>query len=147
MFYSTKKTMALRCWLPNVHKLVLCISFCFSGCYSSKQLSQNNILLTTIKFKTFQDYFVKFKEFKKCKCDTATTLKLHLVSLFCSTVLPASNMWKSLKCSLLGLRPPRTTTRLSAMAVAVWNDRGSGCRPATTSSVSHFRVTRRWHNE
>ena len=27
-------------------------------------LSQNNILLTTFKFKTFQDYFVKFKDFK-----------------------------------------------------------------------------------
>ena len=29
-----------------------------------KKSSQNNILLTTIKFKTFQDYFVKFKNFK-----------------------------------------------------------------------------------
>ena len=45
-------------------KLFLCIGFSFSGCYSSQQLSQNNILLTTIKFKTFQDYFVKFKDFK-----------------------------------------------------------------------------------
>ena len=27
-------------------------------------IEQNNILLTTIKFKTFQDYFVKFKDFK-----------------------------------------------------------------------------------
>ena len=36
----------------------------FSGCYPSQQLSQNNILLTTIKFKTFQHYFIKFKDFK-----------------------------------------------------------------------------------
>ena len=54
----------MKCWLPNVHELFLCIGFLFSGCYSSEQLSQNNILLTTIKFKTFQDYFVKFKDFK-----------------------------------------------------------------------------------
>ena len=72
---------------------------------------------------------------------TSSTLTWHLLCLFFSIVLPASNMWKSLKCSLLGLRPPRMTTRLSAMAVAVWNDRGSGCRPATASSVSHLRVT------
>ena len=45
-------------------KLFLCIGVSFSGCYSSQQLSQSNILLTTIKFKTFQDYFVKFKDFK-----------------------------------------------------------------------------------
>ena len=49
----------MKCPLPNVH-----IGFSFSGCYSSQKLSQNNILLTTIKFKTFQDYFVKFKDFK-----------------------------------------------------------------------------------
>ena len=54
----------MKCWLPNMHKLFLCIGFSFSGCYSSQQLSQNNILLTTIKFKTFPDYFVKFKDFK-----------------------------------------------------------------------------------
>ena len=54
----------MKCWLPNVHELFLCVGFSFSGCYSSQQLSQNNILLTTIKFKTFQDYFVKFKDFK-----------------------------------------------------------------------------------
>ena len=41
------------------HDLFLCIGFSFSGCYSSQQLSQNSILLTTIKFKTFQDYFIK----------------------------------------------------------------------------------------
>ena len=46
-----------------MHELFLCIGFSFSGCYSS-QLSQNNILLITIKFKTFQDYFVKFMDFK-----------------------------------------------------------------------------------
>ena len=46
------------------HELFLCIGFYFSGCYSSQQLSQNNILLTTIKFKTFLDDFVKFKDFK-----------------------------------------------------------------------------------
>ena len=46
------------------HEIFLCIVFHFSGCYSSQQLSQNNILLTTIKFKTFQDYLVKFKDFK-----------------------------------------------------------------------------------
>ena len=33
-----------------VHRLA------FSGCYLLQHLSQNNILLTTIKFKTFQDY-------------------------------------------------------------------------------------------
>ena len=54
----------MKCPLPNVHELFLCVGFSFSGCYSSQQLSQNNILLTTIKFKTFQDYFVKFKDFK-----------------------------------------------------------------------------------
>ena len=54
----------MKCRLPNVHELFVCVDFAFSGCYSSKQLSQNNILLTTIKFKTFQDYFVKFKDFK-----------------------------------------------------------------------------------
>ena len=67
MFYSTKKTMApttMKCPLPNVHKLFMCIGFCFSGCYSSQKICQNNILLTTIKFKTFQDYFIKFKDFK-----------------------------------------------------------------------------------
>ena len=65
--YSTKKTMApttMKCRLPNVHELFLCIGFSFSGCYSSQQLTQNNILLTTIKFKTFQDYFIKFKDVK-----------------------------------------------------------------------------------
>ena len=50
--------------LSNGHELFLCGGFSFSGCYSSQQLSQNNILLTTIKFKTFQDYFAKFKDFK-----------------------------------------------------------------------------------
>ena len=54
----------MKCQLPNMHKLFLCIGFSFSGCYSSQQLSKNNILLTTIKFKTFEDYFVKFKDFK-----------------------------------------------------------------------------------
>ena len=54
----------IKCWLSNVHELFLCIGFSFSGCYLSQQLSQNNILLTTIKFKNFQDYFVKFKDFK-----------------------------------------------------------------------------------
>ena len=34
------------------------------SCYSSEQLSQNNILLTTITSKTFQDYLIKFKDFK-----------------------------------------------------------------------------------
>ena len=54
----------MKCRLPNVHELFLCVGFSFSGCYSSQQLSQNNILLTTIKLKTFHDYFVKFKDFK-----------------------------------------------------------------------------------
>ena len=53
----------MKCWLPNVHELFLCIGFSFYGYYSSQQLSQNNILFTAIKFKTFQD-FVKFKDFK-----------------------------------------------------------------------------------
>ena len=57
----------MKCRLPNVHELFLCIGFSFSGCYSSQQLSQKNILLTTIKFKTFQDYFVKFKDLKALK--------------------------------------------------------------------------------
>ena len=51
------------------HELFLCIGFSFSDCYLSEQLSQNNILLTTIKFKTFQDYFVKFKDFKALNLD------------------------------------------------------------------------------
>ena len=58
-FYLTKKTMApttMKCRLLNVHDLFLCIGFSFPGCYLSQQLSQNNILLTTIKFKTFQDF-------------------------------------------------------------------------------------------
>ena len=42
----------MKCQLPNVHELFLYIGFSFSGCYLSQQLSQNNILLTTIKFKT-----------------------------------------------------------------------------------------------
>ena len=56
----------MKCRLPMqcAHELFLCIGFSFYGCYSSQQLSQNHILLTTIKFKTFQDYFVKFKDFK-----------------------------------------------------------------------------------
>ena len=54
----------MKCRLANVHKLFLCIGFSFTGCYSSQQLRQNNILLTTVKFQTFQDYFVKFKDFK-----------------------------------------------------------------------------------
>ena len=54
----------MKCQLLNVHELFLCMGFTFPGCYSSQQLSQNNILLTTIKFKTFKDYFVKFKDFK-----------------------------------------------------------------------------------
>ena len=45
----------MKCQLPNVHELFLCIGFSFSGCYSSQHLSQNNILLTAIKFNTFQD--------------------------------------------------------------------------------------------
>ena len=36
----------------------------FFGYYSSQQFSQNKILMTTFKFKTFPDYFVKFKDFK-----------------------------------------------------------------------------------
>ena len=54
----------MKCQLPNVHELFLCIGFSFSGCYPSQQLSQNSILLIPIKFKTFQDYFLKFKDFK-----------------------------------------------------------------------------------
>ena len=53
--------------MPNVHELFLVHMLSFSGCYLSQQLSQNNILLTAIKFKTVQDYpgyFVKFKDFK-----------------------------------------------------------------------------------
>ena len=49
---------------PLLNVFVHIIGFSFSGCYSSRQLSKNNILLTTIKFKLFQDYFVKFKDFK-----------------------------------------------------------------------------------
>jgi len=65
--YSTKKTMApttMKCRLPNMYELFLSIGFSCSGCYSSQQFSQNNILMTTIKLKTFQDYFVKFKHFR-----------------------------------------------------------------------------------
>ena len=58
----------MKCQLPNVHELFMCVGFSISGCYSSQHLSQNNILLTTIKIKTFLDYqgryFVKFKDFK-----------------------------------------------------------------------------------
>ena len=52
---------------PQINEMLIAqyaLGFGFSGCYSSQQLSQNNNLLTTIKFKTFQDYFVKFKDFK-----------------------------------------------------------------------------------
>ena len=66
----------MKCRLPNVHQLFLCIGFSFSGCYSSQQLSQNNILLTTIKFKTFQDYFVKLKDFKALNL-VQSNLKLY----------------------------------------------------------------------
>ena len=38
----------------NVHKLFLCVGF--SGCYSSQQLSQNNIEFGPIKFKVFQNF-------------------------------------------------------------------------------------------
>ena len=47
-----------------MHDLFLCIGFSIYGYYSSQLLCQNNILLTTIKFMTFQDYFVKFKDYK-----------------------------------------------------------------------------------
>ena len=30
-------------WLRDVHKLFLCVGFFFSSCYSSQQLTQNNI--------------------------------------------------------------------------------------------------------
>ena len=57
----------MKCWLPNVHKLFLCTGFSFSGSYSSQQFSQNTILLTTIKFKTLQDYFCKIQGFQSLK--------------------------------------------------------------------------------
>ena len=44
----------MKCQLPKVHKLFLCVGFSFYGCYSSQQLSQNNILFTIIKF--IQDF-------------------------------------------------------------------------------------------
>ena len=72
------------------HKLFLCISFSFSGCYSSQKLSQNNILMTTIKFKTFQDYlryFVKFNEFK------ALNLVQSNSRLSSTGLLPVSAGW------------------------------------------------------
>ena len=44
--------MLIATWVIFVH------SRTFSGCHLSQQLSQKYILLTTIKLKTFQDYFV-----------------------------------------------------------------------------------------
>ena len=63
-FYLTKKTMA-----PTTKEMLIaqCAhEFFFYGCYLSQRLSRNNnnILLTKILFKAFQDYFVKFKDFK-----------------------------------------------------------------------------------
>ena len=57
-----------KCPLPNVHTSYFCIHVSLSGCYSSQQLSQNNILLTTIKFKTFQDYFVNSRISRPWMC-------------------------------------------------------------------------------
>ena len=54
----------MKCRLPNVHKLFLCLGFSLSCCYSSQQLSQNNIL-TTIKFKTFQDFQGPYEPFQQ----------------------------------------------------------------------------------
>ena len=54
----------MKCRLPNVHELFVCIGFSFSGCYSSKQLSQNNILLSTIKFSRFSRLFCKIQGFQ-----------------------------------------------------------------------------------
>ena len=52
----------MKCRLPNVHKLFYRL-FLFWLLFVTT-FESTNILLTTIKFKTFQDYFVKFKDFK-----------------------------------------------------------------------------------
>ena len=56
----------MKCRLPNVHELFLCIGFSFSGCYSSQQLTQNNILLplTTLKIQDFSRLLCKIQGFQ-----------------------------------------------------------------------------------
>ena len=77
----------MKCPLPNVHELFLYIVFSFSGYYSSQQLSQNTILLTTIKFfsrllckiQGFQGFEfgpIKFKAFQ-CFQDPIWTLCMY----------------------------------------------------------------------
>ena len=73
------------------HDLFLCIGFSFSGCYSSQQFRQNNILFTTIKFKTLQNFQglefspIKFKAYQDFQNPvwTMNTQNNEKISLVC----------------------------------------------------------------
>ena len=81
--------------------------FLFWLLFVIKKLSQNNILLTTIKFKTFQDYSVKFKDFKALNLVQSNSRLLKTILFVKFKNFKALNLVQSNGCKWFPYPPPR----------------------------------------